>query len=100
MPTARRSLFVGLEVQRRAGVHQQRGRGSHFPPVEDKCRLYAGACERARDITRVDATWNAARRDEGLTLDLHKIFVYFEAVVHESTILSPPPRPPALPTLV
>ena len=25
---------------------------------------------------------------------------YVEAVVHESTILSPPPRPPALPTLV
>jgi len=27
--------------------------------------MYAGACERARDITRVDATWNAARLDEG-----------------------------------
>ena len=24
--------------------------------------MYAGACERAGDITRVDATWNAARR--------------------------------------
>jgi len=30
-------------------------------------RNYAGACERAVDITRVDATWNAARWDEGPT---------------------------------
>ena len=32
---------------------------------------YAGACERARDITQVDATWNAARRDEGPTHGIH-----------------------------
>jgi len=34
--------------------------------------------------------------------DFYKIFVYFEAVVHDATILSPPPPPPlsALPTLV
>jgi len=32
-------------------------------------------------------------------LGLYKIFVYFEAAVHDPTILSPPP-PPALPTLV
>jgi len=34
-----------------------------------------------------------------LQLGLYKTFVYFENVVRESTILSPP-RPPALPTLV
>jgi len=33
-------------------------------------------------------------------LGLYKIFVYFEAVEHESTILSPPPRPPPFPILV
>jgi len=37
--------------------------------------------------------------DPAWEIDLYKIFVYFGAVVHKSTILSPP-RPPALPTLV
>jgi len=32
---------------------------------------YAGACERAGDITRVNATWNATRRDEGPTQGTH-----------------------------
>jgi len=34
-----------------------------------------------------------------LGVGLYKIFVYFEAVVHESKIISPP-RPPASPILV
>jgi len=35
------------------------------------CIKYAGAWERAGDSTRVDATWDAARRDEGPTQGAH-----------------------------
>jgi len=49
------------------------------------------------------AAWSACKKtsmgkevrllETGAYVSLYKLFVYFEAVVHESTIISPPPPP-------
>jgi len=59
-------LFISYRGQQTANPASQSDAGLRgcTPLMVMTEGFYAGACERAGDITRVDATWNAARRDD------------------------------------
>ena len=72
------------DTQRWKGEHNLKVRGSGYNPNNLKVRRYAHRAQRAW-------TAGASLGTNVPGFGLYKIFVYFGAIVHESTILSFPP---------